>query len=84
MHDKRRYTKSKFNRDFALPDCYCTKTLELREFFINVLNSHAPLRNIEVNEIKEHKNGYQKNCVVSILKSILCSMNGKKILIEST
>ena len=27
---------------------------------------------------KEHKNGYQKKCVVSLTTCIVCSMNGKK------
>ena len=92
MRDKKRYTRSKFNRDFALQDWSLKYKIiganeifhKFIEIFQNVLNSHAPLKNIEVKTKKEHKNGYQKNCVVFLMKSIVYSMNGKKILIKSS
>ena len=92
MRDKRGYTRSKFNRDIALQDwSLMYKNIganeifhKFIEIFQNVLNIHAPLKKIEVKTKKEHKNGYQKNCVVSLMKSIVYSMNGKKILIKSS
>ena len=89
MRDKKRYIRSKFNRDIALQDWSLMYKIigandifhKFIEIFQNVLNSHAPLKNIEV---KRTKNGYQKNCVVSLMKSIVYSMIGKKILIKSS
>ena len=91
MRDKRRYTRSKFNRDIALQDwSLIYKNIgangvfhKFIEIFQNVLNIHAPLEKIEVKTKKEHKKGCQKNCVVSLMKNIVFSMNGKKILNKS-
>ena len=55
MRDKRRLTRSKFNRDIALQDwSLMYKNIgangifhELNEIFQNVLNSLAPLKNIK-------------------------------------
>ena len=54
------------------------------EIFQYVLNIHAPLKKIEVKTKKSTKNGCQENCVVSLMKSIVYSMNGKKIIIKSS
>ena len=92
MRDKKRYTRSNFNRDIALQDWSLMYKIiganeifhKFIEIFQNVLNSHAPLKNIEVKTKRSTKNGYQKNGVVSLMKSIMYSMNGKKILIKSS
>ena len=86
MRDKKRYTRSKFNRDIALQDWSLMYKIiganenvhKVIEIFQNVLNSQAPLKNTEAKTKKSTKNGYQKNCVVSLMKSIVYSMNGKK------
>ena len=91
MRDKKRYTRSKFNRDIALQDWSLMYKIiggnetvhKLIEIFQNVLNSHAPLKNVEVKK-RSTKNGYQKNCLVSFIKNIVYPMNGKKILIKSS
>ena len=80
MRDKRRYTRNKFDRDIGANGVFH----KFIEIFQNVLNTHAHLKKIEVVTKKEHKKGYQKNCVVSLMKSIVFSMNGKKILIKSS
>ena len=56
MQDKKRYTRSKFNRDIALQDRSLMYKIiganeifhKFIEIFQNVSNSHAPLKNIEV------------------------------------
>ena len=56
MRDKKRYIRSKFNRDIALHDWSLMYKIigandifhKFIEIFQNVLNSHAPLKNIEV------------------------------------
>ena len=68
MRDKKRYTRSKFNRDIALQDWSLTYKIiganeifhKFIEIFQNVLNSHAPLKNIEVKTKKEHKKWLSK------------------------
>ena len=75
MRDKKRYT-SKFNRDIALQDWSLMYKIiganeifhKFIEIFQNVFNSRAPLKNIEVKKKRSTKNGYQKNCVVSLMK----------------
>ena len=52
--------------------------------FQNLFNSNAHLKNIEVKAKRSTKKSYQKNCVVSLMKSIVYSKNGKKILIKNS
>ena len=68
MRDKKRYTRGKFNRDIALQDWSLMYKIiganevfhKFIEIFQNVLNSHAPLKNIEVKTKKEHKKWLSK------------------------
>ena len=52
--------------------------------FQNVLNSHAPLKNIEVKLRREHKKWLSKELRSVINEKHLCSLNGKKIIIKSS
>ena len=68
MKDRKRYTRSKFNRDIALQDWLLMYKIKganeifhkFIEIFQNVLNSHAPLKNIEVKTKKEIKKWLSK------------------------
>ena len=68
MRDKKRYIRSKFNRDIALQDWSLMYKIiganeifhKFIEIFQNVLNSHAPLKNIEVKTKKENKKWLSK------------------------
>ena len=68
IRDKRRYTRSKFNRDIALQDwSLMYKNIGANEIFHkfiesfqNVLNIHVPLKKIEVKTKKEHKKRLSK------------------------
>ena len=68
MRDKKRNTRSKFNRDIAFQDWSLMYKIigansifyKFIEIFQNVLNSHAPLKNIEVKTKKEHKKWLSK------------------------
>ena len=63
MRDKKKYIGSKFNRDIALQDWSLINKIigandifhKFIEIFQIVLNSHAPLKNIEVKSKKENK-----------------------------
>ena len=52
------------------------------EIFEYVINSHALVKNIDL-KTKKKTTGNQKNCVVSLMNSILCSMNGNQELFNS-
>ena len=74
--NKRRYTRSKFNRDIALLDWSlmyknigANEVFNIIKIFQKVLNSHAPLKNIEVKTKNEHKKWLSKE---------LCSLINKK------
>ena len=69
MRDKKRYTRSKFNRDIALQDwSLMYKIIGANEIFQNVLNSHAPLKNIEVKTKKEHTKWLSKELRILIIE----------------
>ena len=82
MRDKRRYTRSKFNRDIALQDwSLMYKNIGANEMvhnfieiFQNVLNIHAHLRKLEVKTKKEHKKWLSKE-LRSLINEKHCVFN---------